>query len=343
VKARVRLGMIGCGRIASAVHLRVLGSIRGAELAAVADLDPEARGRAERSTRAAVYEREEELVADPCVDAIVICSPPDTHARLTIAAAEAGKHVYVEKPIATDVDDAAAALAAVERAGTIGVIGFNRRWHPAFEQGRRLLAAGRIGRVRAVQTVFCEPMAGSAMPDWKRCRRTGGGVLLDLASHHFDLLRWLLDDEFESVEADLRSELSEDDSAWVEARLAGGVEARSFFSFRAGTADYLEFIGERGVLRLDRYVPPALLTLKRDGLQSLRRSRPAPTPSLLAWRLRRIVRPANEPSYRRSLTRFVRVLQGTEVDLPTLVDGVRSLEAVLAAEDSARARSPVSV
>jgi myo-inositol 2-dehydrogenase/D-chiro-inositol 1-dehydrogenase len=343
VSRTVRLGLIGCGRIASAVHLRVLMRMRGAELVAVADPDPEALRRAEELSDALLYSTPDELIDEARVVSVVICASSAEHARLGIAAAEAGKHLYLEKPLATTADEAASVIDAVARAGITAVIGLNRRAHPLFEQGRRELLAGRIGRVRAVHSAFCEPLAGPSLPHWKRHRETGGGVLLDLGSHHFDLLRWFLGVEIESVEASLRSDASEHDTAWVSVGLGGELEARCFFSFRGGTVDFLEFVGDRGSLRLDRYLPPALLSLKRDNLQALRRARILPSAHVAAWRLRRLVRPANEPSYRRSLTRFVRRLQGERVELPTLEDGMRSLEAVLAAEESALVGRPVGL
>ena len=331
----VRLGLIGCGRIASAVHLRVLGRSPLVRVVAVADPDQEARRRAERLTRARVLESADELLAAADIEAVVVCAPSAEHARLGVAAAEAGKHLYLEKPLAITLEEATALAGAVREAGIVAVVGFNRRAHPIFEQGRRLLAAGRIGRVRAVEATFCEPLAGAELPAWKRRRDTGGGVLLDLASHHFDLLRWLLDDEIASVEASVRSEETEHDSAWVEVKLAGGAEARCLFSFRSGIADFFELVGERGVLRLDRYVPPVLLTMRRDGLPAMRRARVPQSGAVAMWRMRRLVRPADEPSYRRSLNRFIRLLQGRPVELPTIDDGLRSLEAVIAAEQSA--------
>ena len=73
-------------------------------------------------------------------------------------------------------------------------------------RARPLLQQGTIGRIRAVHTVFCEPVPiAETMPEWKRWRRSGGGVLLDLASHHIDLLRWFLDDEMATVEATIGS------------------------------------------------------------------------------------------------------------------------------------------
>ena len=82
------------------------------------------------------------------------------------------------------------------------------------------------------------------MPAWRRRRVTGGGVLLELASHHIDQLRWLLGDEVAWVNASLRSEQSEQDAARLDLSMTRGVEVQSFFSFRAGLTDCMEFIGE---------------------------------------------------------------------------------------------------
>jgi myo-inositol 2-dehydrogenase / D-chiro-inositol 1-dehydrogenase len=336
------IGLIGCGKIAQAVHLRVLSRARGADLVAVADPDHGAQVVAARLSRAQLYADADELLADPRVDAVVICAPSGEHARLTVAAAEAGKHLYVEKPLATNASDAADAAAAADRAGIVAAAGLNRRAHPLFELGRRLLDTGAIGRVTAVQSVFCEPLSGAALPDWKRSRETGGGVLLDLGSHHFDLLRWLLGAEIESVEASIRSDRSEHDTAWVSSTLTGGVEAQSYFSF-TGLADVLELVGERGTLRLDRYLPRPLLTRRRGELSALRGVRVRPSRALLAWQLKRLVRPASEPSYRRSLLRFIGRLHGQPVELATLDDAARSLDAVLAAEESGAAGRPVGL
>jgi predicted dehydrogenase len=108
-----------------------------------------------------------------------------------------------------------------------------------------------------------------------------------------------------------------------------------FFSFRAARADFLELIGDRGVLRVDRYDASLAVWVARPGLAAVRRRRVRPSRALLEWRLRRLVRPASEPSYGRSLAAFVDTLRGNAQELPTMEDGLRSLEAVLAAERSA--------
>lgn len=335
----LRVGLIGCGAIASAVHLRLLRRMPGAVLVGVADPDAEARGRAQRIGRVPAVADAGELLGRDDLDAVVVCTPSERHAELAVAAAEAGKHVYLEKPLATSASDAAAVAAAVTRAGVLAVVGFNRRFHPLFEQARRLLRAGSVGRVRAVQTSFCEP--ATVMPDWKRRRASGGGVLLDLASHHFDLVRWLLADEIERVEASLASELSEDDTAWVHLALARGAEVQSFFSFRTGRADVLQLLGDQGVLQVDRYAARLRLSAAQAGRRGSSGGPAAPTPASAAWRLRHLVQPLHDPSYRLALGAFVASLAGQNRELPTVDDGVRSLEAVLAAERSAQAGAPV--
>src|SRR5262249_49543919 len=154
-----------------------------------------------------------------------------------------------------------------------------------YEQARGLVARGRIGPVRAVHSAFCEPVAPADMPAWKRRRDTGGGVLLDLASHHVDLLRWLLADEVECASAVCASELSEQDGAWVSLTTGRGTRVQGVYSFRAGYADHLELIGEGGTLRLDRHRASLDLRLHRRRGYGVRPGVAAPTPGLAAWRV----------------------------------------------------------
>lgn len=332
-RRRPRVALIGCGAIASNVHLPVLARMREAELVVVADPDPAARDRATAIGGVPAVADPEAVLARSDIDAVVICVGNAHHASVATAAAEAGKHIYLEKPLATDAEGARAVADAVDRAGVIAAVGFNRRFHPAMQQARALVAAGAIGRVMAVQTAFCEP-AGE-LPGWKARRATGGGVLLDLASHHMDLVRWITGRDPVAVQASLTSDLSEHDSARVRLDLAGGVEAQCVFSFRASRLDVIQIVGETGVLRADRLLPPLRLWTTPRARPGLRQGRPPVDAAALAWRLRRRLRPG-DPSYPRALRAFVRsVATGHARDLPGVADGAASLAAVLAAERSA--------
>jgi predicted dehydrogenase len=321
--ATVRVGLIGCGAIASAVHLRALRRLSGVRITALADPSPDARDRARRlAPDALVFADAYELLARPDVDAVVVTAPSGVHASLAIATLETQRHLYLEKPIASTLEEGRR-VAAAARGGLVAVVGFNWRFQPLVARARELVLAGAIGEVRAVSTAFCEP---GQLPGWKRARADGGGVLLDLGSHHFDLIHWLLAARVERVEASLRSEESDQDSASVRLFLDDSRVASSFFSFRAARAHSLELFGERGVIRIDR----CARTLSLHG----QRSRVA-TPSVVAWRARALLRSGSEPSWTHLLRRFVDAIRGADVELPTLDDGLRSLEVVAAAEQAA--------
>jgi predicted dehydrogenase len=339
----IGLGVIGCGTIAYWVHLRQAKHLRGATLVAAADPDPEARKRAEGLVGIPVYALTEELLSRDDVDAVIVSGPTHLHAELAIAACAAGKHVYLEKPIASSISDGARVVDAAARAGVTVTLGFNRRFHPLYEQARQLIRDGRLGKIHAVQTTFCELAQPDEMPEWKRRRATGGGVLLDLASHHIDLLRWFLADEVATVEASIDSDLTEHDSARVQMTMRGGGQVQSWFSCRTAVSDWLEFAGEKGTMRVDRHRPRISLRVPRRLGYGVRTARLAPSPDVAAWWLKRMVRPSQEPSYRRALAAFVNELHGEARTTPGVADGMRALEVVEAAEESARRGAMVEV
>lgn len=341
MERKLRVGVVGCGNIAYWVHLPALARMRGVELVAACDPDPQARDNAARLVKRPVFPRSEDLFARNDIDAVVICAPTGMHHDLALAACAARKHFYLEKPLATDADLGRRVLDASMGTGLVTMMGFNRRLHPVIEQARAILAEGRLGKVHTVQTVLCDPPASRATSEWRKHRMSGGGVMLDLASHHLDLLRFLLDDEFRQVEARIASEESESDSAWLRITMVRGTEIQSFFSCRSGLADSIEFLGESGTLRVDRFRSSVELRIPRRLGYGLRSKRSFPRVATLEWRLRKLTRPSYDPSYQRSLDTFVALTRGHLRDAPTLEDGMRSLEAVLAAEKSARLGRPV--
>ncbi len=337
----MRVGVIGCGAVAYYCHLPALRRIRGVKVVAAADPDEDARKRVRRKVRGSMHGGAEEILERPDIEAVIISVPTHLHADVAVAAARAGKHIYLEKPVATTLADASRIAEAVALAGVTVVTGFNRRLHPLYEQARAILRDGRVGDVRAVQTTWSEPVPLAAMPAWKRWRHTGGGVLLDLASHHFDLMRWFLDDEIGVIGASIASVESQHDEASVQILMKSGVGVQSHFSFRSGPADHLEFICERGMLRVDRHSASLTVLEPRRLGYGARRGRIAPRRANAAWRLRRMLRPAGDPSYIRALRAFVAEAEGGPRTAASLEDGIRSLEAVVAAEESARTARPV--
>jgi predicted dehydrogenase len=328
--APVQIGVVGCGAIACGQHLPALRRTAGAVVVAVADPNACARARAAGLAPGAdLHADAADLLRRDDVEAVVVAAPPSVHADLAVAASRAGKHVYVEKPLATTEADAERVLEEVACSGVTATVGFNRRWHPVFERARRLLEDGRIGDVRFVQTAFCEPADLQPVPEWKRVRSMGGGVLLDLASHHFDLVRWLLHAEVEVVRARVVPGAGDQDEAVTALSTSTGVEVQSLFSFRAAHADSVELFGTRGRLRLDRHRSALVLYRARRSGYGIR---PTWEGRFRAWQTRSSIGLGGDPSYRRALEAFVQRVRGQSVQLPSLEDGLRSLQAVLGAE-----------
>ncbi|MFH9084773.1 Gfo/Idh/MocA family protein [Streptomyces sp. NPDC017673] len=138
-----------------------------------------------------------EVAADPRVQAVSVTAPNFLHREIGVAMAEAGKHLWIEKPVGLTAGDARAVADAVAKAGVQGAVGFNYRNAPAVEAARELIASGGIGTVTHVRIRLFSDYA--AHPDgaltWRYERERGGsGVLGDLASHGADLARFLLGD-----------------------------------------------------------------------------------------------------------------------------------------------------
>ena len=302
----LRVGVLGYGAIARAVHVPLLRCTPRSTLVAVADPSAAARVTAERLTPGVdVFEDFPSLIESGQVDAVIVCTPSELHGPIALEVLAAGKHLYLEKPLAIDREGAERASAAAGRSSVVSAIGFNRRFHPAFLRLRNALEAGAAGELLELRTRFCEPVAGS-LPEWKRRRETGGGALLDLASHHVDLIRFVAGEEVELESASIRSIASEHDEAELMLRLASGARAIVEVSFHGARADIVEARCARRTLRANRHA----------GLRSR-------------------LRPGWDPSYRSSLRAFVDRVHGSPIALPTLEDGLRSLEVVLAAESAA--------
>lgn len=188
----LRFALIGAGNIA-ATHAAAIQAVPGGALAAVATRHPE-RGPAFAARYGASWHADyHAAVARPDVDAVAICTPQDLHLPITLAAAQAGKHVLCEKPMARSAAECDAMLAACERAGvTLGVI-FQSRFDPLSRRCRELLASGKLGRIVWVgaRTPWYRDAAYFQAAPWRGQAAQGGGVLINQAIHAVDLLIWL--------------------------------------------------------------------------------------------------------------------------------------------------------
>ncbi|HUF90706.1 MAG TPA: Gfo/Idh/MocA family oxidoreductase [Gemmatimonadota bacterium] len=340
----IGVGLVGCGQLAQTAHLEILGSLAGVRLAAIAEPDDDRRASAAaRVPGVRALSDYRHLLALDDVDAVVLSLPPAAHADAAIAALQAGKHVYVEKPLAPDRDGAQAVLAAWQESGRVGMLGFNYRFNRLYREAKQVLDTGELGRPVAVRSIFTA--ATRPMPGWKQARASGGGALLDLGSHHIDLVRYLLGEAVEEVDCTLHSSATEDDTATLRLRLAGGTLVQSLFSTRSTDDDRFEIHCEGGRVMVDRGRGLAAQvsagragSRRRDQLRHLVRAARG-----MRYGLEKHRAPGHEPSWRTALERFASAVRGERSPSPDLTDGYRSLEVVLAAEESARTGRTVAI
>lgn len=226
----VRFGIVGPGKVAG-LHAAALARIPGARLVGVAGRNP-ARARAlAQEHGAAAWPTFEGMVGSGQLDALIVCTPHPAHAQYAIAAADAGAHVVVEKPMAVTVRQCDAMIEAAVRNGVLLAVISQRRWYPAVRRVKAAIDEGRIGEP-ALATVEVLGWRGPeyyALDPWRGTPEgEGGGVLVNQAVHQLDLLRWFLGSPIEVVGRMANvshPELRVEDSALALVTFAGGALA----------------------------------------------------------------------------------------------------------------------
>lgn len=225
----LRLGIIGAGRIGK-VHCESIGRyVKDAVVACAAD--PFMNAETEKTVKALGAEKVtkdyREILADKSIDAVLICSSTDTHAKISIEAIEAGKHVFCEKPVDHDVDKILEVKAALAKSNVKYQVGFNRRFDHNFEAVRDAIASGKIGHLDVLK--ICSRDPGAPPVEYIK---VSGGIFLDMTIHDFDMVRFLSGDEVESVYAvggvtvdKAIGEAGDIDTAIITMKLKGGTLA----------------------------------------------------------------------------------------------------------------------
>lgn len=253
----VRFGLLGAGRIGK-VHAKAVTSNSKARLVAVADAV-----EASASDLAGLYGAEvrsiEQILKTSDIDAVVICTPTDTHADLIEQFSRAGKAIFCEKPIDLDVERVKTCLQVVDAEGATLMVGFNRRFDPHFMAVKDVISRGEIGQVEMVTIVSRDPGA----PPIDYIKRSGG-IFRDMTIHDFDMARFLLGEEIETVTAQASvltdkaiSEAGDFDSVSVMLATASGKHATISNSRRAtyGYDQRIEVHGSKGSVAAENQRP----------------------------------------------------------------------------------------
>lgn len=318
------IALLGAGRIGK-VHARAITSDPRAKLVAVADVSKEAAEAIASNYHCAVLGIDD-ILERTDIDAVIICTPTNTHADLIERFVRKGKAVFCEKPIDLDVDRAKACISVVEETNGKVMLGFNRRFDPHFRAVRKTIDDGKIGTVEMVTIISRDP--GAPPPEYIK---VSGGIFRDMTIHDFDMARFLLGEEIATVSASgsvlvdpAIGELGDYDSASVILTTESGKQAIISNSRRAsyGYDQRIEVHGSLGSVAAENQRPVSIEIASKDGYTR---------PPLHDFFMTRYI-----DAYAAEITAFIDAIQVGATISPTARDGLAALKLADAALIAAR-------
>ncbi|QFY60436.1 inositol 2-dehydrogenase [Rhizobium grahamii] len=327
----VRFGLLGAGRIGK-VHARAVTSNPNARLVAVADAFPQAADAIATAYGCEVRTIEAIETAKD-IDAVVICTPTDTHADLIERFARAGKAIFCEKPVDLDVDRVEACIKVVNETKAKLMVGFNRRFDPHFVAVRKVIDEGKIGDVEMVTITSRDPGA----PPIDYIKRSGG-IFRDMTIHDFDMARFLLGEDPVSVLATAAvlvdsaiGEAGDFDSVSVLLQTKSGKQAMISNSRRAtyGYDQRIEVHGSKGMVSAENQRPVSIEVANGDGYTR---------PPLHDFFMTRYTE-----AYANEIASFIDAIEKGAKISPSGHDGLAALALADAAVESVRSGRRVSV
>ncbi|MBB4226498.1 MULTISPECIES: Gfo/Idh/MocA family oxidoreductase [Rhizobium] len=330
----VNVGLIGAGRIGSFHGESVAKRLVDAELVAIADPAPGAAAKlADKLGVDASYTDVAAMLAQPGLDAVIIATPARFHTNVLVQAAEAGKAIFCEKPMALTLEDADRGIAAAKAAGVPLQVGFNRRWDQAFSEGRAAIDAGKVGAPQLIRSLTRDPGPFGADPDkiplWT--------IFYETLIHDFDTLLWLNPganpvEVFAMADALVRPDAREKgflDTAVVNIRFDNGSIAVAEANFCAmyGYDIRGEVFGSGGMVTMGDVRRSSMTLFDKDGVSND------------TWR-----RDTDHfvQGYTAQLASFVNAVRERKIgDQPTGIDARNALAIALAAIESVSKKQPV--
>lgn len=327
----IRFGLLGAGRIGK-VHARAVGANPDAKLCAVADALP-AAAQAIASTYGAEVRSIEQIEHAVDIDAVIICTPTDTHADLIERFAQARKAIFCEKPIDLDAGRVRDCLKVVDGANATLMVGFNRRFDPHFMAVRKAIDDGAIGEVEQVVITSRDP--GPPPVDYIK---RSGGIFRDMTIHDFDMARFLLGEEPVKVQASAAvlvdkaiGEAGDWDSASVILTTASGKQAVISNSRRAtyGYDQRIEVHGSLGMASAENQRPVSIEIAGSGGYTR---------PPLHDFFMTRYI-----DAYANEIAAFIAAMTSGGKASPSGIDGLKALALADAAVKSAKTGEAVAV
>lgn len=330
---KLNVGIIGAGRIGQVHAKSITYHIPQAKIVAISDIYYEGAKRVAESLGIPnAYEDYHEILNNPEIDAVLICSSTDTHADIAVEAAEAGKHIFCEKPVDLTVAKIKKVIAAVEKAGVKLQIGFNRRYDHNFAEIKRLANDGKLGKLQTIKITSRDPEPPSI--DYVK---VSGGIFLDMTVHDFDMARFI-GGEVEEVYANAAvtvdeaiGEAGDVDTALIALKFKNGAIGVIDNCRKAcyGYDQRLEVFGTGGQASAANDTPTNVSYINENGNM---------TDKPLYFFLERYMQ-----SFTDEMTEFINAVQDDEPTKTTVNDGLEALRLGLAAKLSVKEHRPVKL
>lgn len=328
----INLGIIGAGRIGKLHTNNVIKHLPQFRIKTISDPQiDEAWAKTKPIER--ISRNADDVFSDPEINAVLICSPSPQHAEQIIAAANAGKHIFCEKPIATDIEQIKAAIAAVKKAGVKLQVGFNRRFDPNFAKIKETVQSEQIGTPQLLRITSRDPKIPPT-----EFLKSSGGMFIDMTIHDFDMARYLMNSEIEEVFASASALIDpiigqhdDIDTAVINLKFANqslGVIDNSRQAVY-GYDQRIEVFGSKGAVQAENNKPTNTTLSTEDGIK---------TEKPLYYFLERY-----EASFVEELRAFYNAIVNNEAPIVSGDDGLKSVIISMAAEQSRRENRPVKI
>lgn len=328
----LKLGLLGAGRIGQVHAAAITSEVRDAKIAYIVDAYAPSAEALGQQYNIPYSTEPEDIFGNDDIDAVMICSSTDTHAEFMIRAAEAGKHIFCEKPIDHDLGRIDGALAAVEKAGVKCMIGFNRRFDHNFQKVRQMIDDGKIGERQVLQITSRDPA-----PPPVSYIEVSGGLFMDMMIHDFDMARFLFGDIEEvyalgAVMVDPAiGEAGDIDTAVVTLTFTNGAMGTINNSRQAvyGYDQRVEVFGSKGMVDIKNDHPNTHTFYGADGVVS---EKP------LHFFLERYM-----DAYKNEMKAFVDCVVNDTPEPATVQDGRESVVVAMAALKSLQEKRPIKI
>ena len=331
---QLKVGIIGAGRIGSLHAKSICYNVPTAKVIGITDVFAEnAKKVAAELGIEKVYADYKEMLADPEIEAVLVCSSTDTHADIAIEAAAAGKHIFCEKPVDLTPAKVEAVIEAVKKAGVKLQVGFNRRFDHNFANIRGMVNDGKIGKVEIVKITSRDPA-----PPPAEYAAVSGGMFIDMTIHDFDMACFMAGSEVTEVYANATclvdpaiGEAGDVDTAVISLKFANGAIGVIDNSRRAayGYDQRVEVFGSKGAAMASNDTPTNVVYMGEDGVVA---DKP------LYFFLERYMQ-----SFRDEMLQFVDAVLEDKAVPATGVDGLNAILIALAAKKSVAEGRPVLI